>query len=44
MKKTNVNIRLSINIKEMAQKKAEQMGMSLSEYVRYLIMRDLETK
>ena len=44
MKDTNVTIRLSQDIKERLKEKAEKLGMSISEYVRHLIIIDLETK
>lgn len=44
MKDTNVTIRLSQDIKERLKEKAKKLGMSISEYVRHLIIIDLETK
>ena len=44
MKDANVTIRLSQGIKDRLKEKAKEQGMAVSEYVRYLIMKDLETK
>jgi len=42
MKREQINIRLSEDIKKKVEEKAEKHGMTLSEYVRYLITKDLK--
>ena len=41
MKNSYINIRLSEDIKKQIEEKALQAGMTTSEYVRYLILKDL---
>lgn len=42
MKDTQVNIRLTEDIKNQLTLKGKTKGMKVSEYIRYLIMKDLE--
>lgn len=44
MKNSQTNIRLTEDIKNKLQEKAEKKGMKTSEYIRYLILKDLEEK
>jgi len=44
MKDSQTNIRLSETIKNKLKEKAEEKGMNVSEYIRYLILKDLEEK
>jgi antitoxin component of RelBE/YafQ-DinJ toxin-antitoxin module len=39
-----LHIRISPEIKELAEKKASKLGMPLSEYVRYLVLEDVKRK
>lgn len=38
----NLPVRLSQQLKEQAQKKADSLGISISEYIRHLIINDVE--
>lgn len=42
MKGKQVNVRLSDDVKKKLEDKAATVGMSVSEYVRYLITKDLK--
>lgn len=42
MKDSQTNIRLTEDIKVELTKKAKTKGMKISEYIRYLIIKDLE--
>lgn len=42
MKNSYINIRLSADIKKLLEEKANKLGMAISEYVRFLILKDLE--
>jgi predicted DNA-binding protein len=44
MKDTQTNIRLSDEVKKRLEIKAKRNGMTVSEYIRYLINKDLETE
>lgn len=44
MKDSQTNIRLTEDIKNQLKEKAEKKGMKISEYIRYLILKDLEKK
>jgi predicted DNA binding CopG/RHH family protein len=44
MKDAQINIRLREDIKKKLEEKAERSGFKVSEYVRYLINKDLERK
>lgn len=44
MKDAQTNIRLPLETKKKLEEKANKEGMSLSEYIRYLIFKDLEKK
>jgi len=41
-KESHIQIRVSDRFKDRLAKKAEALGMNLSEYIRYLIQKDLE--
>lgn len=43
-KDTRINIRVSEKMKEFAKKRCEEIGMNLSDYIRYLIMKDVDNK
>lgn len=42
MKEKQVNLRLSEDIKKQVEIKAASAGMTVSEYIRYLITKDLK--
>lgn len=42
MKDAKINIRVSEDIKKQIEVKAKNLGMSVSEYVRFLILKDVE--
>lgn len=42
MKDAKINIRVTEDIKKQIEIKAEKLGMSVSEYVRFLILKDVE--
>lgn len=42
MKDAQINIRLSADMKKQLDEKAENAGMTSSEYVRYLITKELQ--
>ena len=42
MKREQINIRLTEDIKKRLEEKADKSGLTISEYVRYLILNDLE--
>lgn len=42
MKDAKINIRVSEDIKKQIEIKAKKLGMSVSEYVRFLILKDVE--
>jgi predicted DNA binding CopG/RHH family protein len=44
MKESKINIRVSTDIKKQVEEKAAKLGMAVSEYIRYLILKDLEQK
>lgn len=44
MKDSQTNIRLTEDVKNKLTEKALKKGMKLSEYIRYLINKDLEEK
>jgi len=44
MKEAVITIRLTEDIKNQLKEKAKQYGMATSEYVRFLISKDLEKK
>lgn len=37
-------VKLNTVLKEKAEKRAEELGMNMSEYIRYLIQKDTEAK
>ena len=43
-KTEKINFRLSEVLKNRASARAEELGMKLSEYIRYLIQKDLQSK
>ena len=42
--KVQVNTRITKDVKDKLKEKAESKGMTVSEYIRFLITKDLETK
>jgi predicted DNA binding CopG/RHH family protein len=44
MKEAQVNVRLSTDIKKLLEDKAQNVGMTTSEYIRHLIIKDLQHK
>jgi predicted DNA-binding protein len=42
MKEAQVNVRLSLDIKKQLENKAQTVGMTVSEYIRHLIIKDLQ--
>lgn len=42
MKEKQINIRVTEDIKQRLELKAQKTGMKVSEYVRFLIIKDLE--
>lgn len=41
-KKENINVIVSASLKQRISEKAESLGMSLSSYIRFVVIKDLE--
>jgi predicted DNA binding CopG/RHH family protein len=44
MKEKQINIRITEDVKKRLESKSSKFGMNVSQYVRYIVMKDLEEK